>query len=70
MSMCIGSWFGKSVCIDRITAISSIMEPTCGNSSLTSMPLCPYFWNLKGEGKAAPVLRSVIKFPVGSILPA
>ena len=23
------------------------------------MPLSPYFWNLNGEGNAAPVLRSV-----------
>ena len=32
---------------------------TCGNISLTSMPLWPYFWNLNGEGNAAPVFRSV-----------
>ena len=25
------------------------------------MPLWPYFWNLNGEGNAAPVLRSVGK---------
>ena len=26
------------------------------------MPLWPYFWNLNGDGKAAPVLRSVRRF--------
>ena len=33
------------------------------------MPLWPYFWNLNGEAKAAPVLRSVGRFGVGSGLP-
>ena len=32
---------------------------TCANSSLTSMPLWPYFLNLNGDANAAPVLRSV-----------
>ncbi len=59
-----------SATIERITATSSICSPTCENSSLTSMPLAPYFWNLNGEGNAAPVLRSVIRLPVGSSLPA
>ena len=47
-----------------------MLSATCENNSLTSMPLCPYFLNLKGEGKAAPVLRSVGKFSIGSAFPA
>ena len=39
------------------------------NSSLTSMPLWPYFWNLNGDRIAAPVLRSVRRFGFGSGLP-
>src|ERR1700720_4299516 len=50
--------------------ISSAQLPTCGKISLTSMPLWPYFWNLNGEGNAAPVFRSVGKFGVGNSLPA
>src|SRR6266568_447392 len=65
-----GSWFGISACIERITAMSSMLSATCGNTSLTSMPLWPYFLNLKGEGNAAPVLRSVLRFGLGSGLPA
>ena len=42
---------------------------TCGNSSLTSMPLWPYFWNLNGDRNAAPVLRSVLQIASGSFLP-
>ena len=38
--------------------------------SLTSSPLLPYFLNLNGDGKAAPVRRSVRRFAVGSDLPA
>ena len=54
-----GSWFGTSACIERMTQMSSITLPTLAKNSLTSMPLWPYFWNLNGEGNAAPVLRSV-----------
>ena len=39
--------------------MSSIDSPTFAKSSLTSIPLLPYFLNLNGEGNAAPVLRSV-----------
>ena len=39
--------------------MSSIISAVCANSSLTSIPLWPYFWNLNGERIAAPVLRSV-----------
>ena len=39
------------------------------NSSLTSMPLWPYFLNANGEPSAAPVLRSVRRFGLGSGLP-
>src|SRR5437016_4953241 len=65
-----GSWLGTSACMERITAISSILSATDEKSSLTSIPLRPYLLNLKGEGKAAPVFRSVFKFSVGKSLPA
>src|SRR5262245_49261828 len=65
-----GSWLGSSVCIERMTQRSSAHAPTWGNSSLTSSPLCPYLRNRNGEGKAAPVLRSVRGFPPGKDLPA
>src|SRR5579862_9196115 len=65
-----GSWFGTSAIIERTTQMSSMLSATCGNNSLTSMPLRPYFLNLKGEGNAAPVLRSVGRFSIGSNLPA
>ena len=42
-----------------MTAMSSMCSAVLANSSLTSIPLWPYFWNLNGEGNAAPVLRSV-----------
>jgi hypothetical protein len=65
-----GSWLGTSACIERMTAMSSMLRAVCANSSLTSMPLSPYFWNVNGDGKAAPVLRSVRRFSRGSGLPA
>ena len=40
---------------------SSTHSPTCGKMSLTSMPLWPYFLKLNGDGKAAPVRRSVLR---------
>src|SRR5207253_9908670 len=61
-----GSWLGSSACIDRITQMSSILSATRGNNSLTSMPLWPNLLNLNGDGKAAPVFRSVGRLPVGS----
>ena len=33
-----GSWFGMSVCIERMTQRSSMHLPTSGKISLTSMP--------------------------------
>ena len=57
-----GSWFGTWAYIERITAMSSMCSAVLANSSLTSMPLWPYLWNLNGEGNAAPVLRSVVRF--------
>src|ERR1700678_1744231 len=45
-----GSWFGLSVYIERITQMSSMQAATCGKSSVTSMPLCPYGRAEKGEG--------------------
>src|SRR6266446_8642287 len=64
-----GSWFGSSAFIERITAMSSIHSPIFGNKSLTSIPLWPYFLNLKGEGNAAPVFRSVLMYSPGRGLP-
>src|SRR6516165_7668713 len=64
-----GSWLGVLVCIERMTHRSSTQRATCGNSSLTSMPLSPYFWNLNGEGNVAPVLRSVRRLGEGIDLP-
>src|SRR4051812_48915668 len=58
-----------SLHIDRITHMSSTHSPTCGKISLTSVPLCPYFLKLNGEGKAAPVRRSVFNV-IGMDLPA
>ena len=65
-----GSWFGTSACIERMTQMSSMCLAVCAKSSLTSRPHWPYFWNLNGEGNAAPVRRSVRRFAVGSGLPA
>ncbi len=55
-----------SVCIERITQMSSAQPPTCGNSSLTSRPLWPYFLNVNGDFISEPVLRSVATVPPGS----
>ena len=44
-----GSWFGMSVYTERTKQMSSAQPPTCGNSSLTSMPDWPYFLNVNGE---------------------
>ena len=49
--------------------MSSMCAAVRANSSLTSMPLWPYFLNLNGEGNAPPVLRSVA-YDCGSGLPA
>ena len=61
-----GSWFGMSVYIERMKQMSSAHSPTCGNSSLTSIPALPYFLNANGERISAPVLRSVATEPPGS----
>ena len=51
--------------------MSSMHSAVLANSSLTSMPLWPYFWNANGDPKPAPVLRSVRSDSVaGSDLPA
>ena len=50
--------------------MSSMCFAVCANSSLTSRPHWPRFSNLNGDGNAAPVLRSVLRLPVGSVLPA
>ena len=68
MSMSDGSWLGTSACIERITQMSSIIPAVWAKSSLTSIPLWPYFLNLNGEPMAAPVLRSVGRL-VGTGLP-
>src|SRR6476660_6566559 len=65
-----GSWLGSSAFIDRMMAMSSAHSPMFGNRSLTSRPLWPYFLNLKGDGNAAPVFRSVLMYSPGNGLPA
>ena len=49
--------------------MSSTCSAVLANSSLTSIPLWPYFRNWNGEGNAAPVLRSVVRI-CGAGLPA
>ncbi len=46
--------------------MSSAHSPTWGKSSLTSIPLWPYFLKVKGERISAPVFRSVATMPPGS----
>src|SRR5215212_6311586 len=70
MSNSDGSWFGTSAYIERITHNSSACCATLEKISLTSNPHCPYFWNLNGDGYAAPVLRSVRGLGIGKSLPA
>src|SRR4030095_14309169 len=41
MNVCAGSWLIASVFIDRITQMSSAMEPKCGNSEQISVPALP-----------------------------
>ena len=48
--------------------VVGMLRRRLGKSSLTSMPLLPYFANLKGDANAAPVLRSVRRL-FGSGLP-
>ncbi len=55
--------------MERTTQRSSAYGPSGAKSSLMSMPDWPYFLNLNGEAKAAPVLRSVRRFVRGSFLP-
>ena len=64
-----GSWFGMSVCIERTIQRSSTQPPTFEKISLTSIPPWPYFLNVNGDGKAAPVRRSVFRV-MGMDLPA
>src|SRR4051812_19757184 len=54
-----GSWFGTSVCIDRMTQSSSACSRSFGKALLISRPLSPHFAKAKGDGYAAPVFRSV-----------
>src|SRR6185436_14787423 len=65
-----GSWFGTCAYIERTTAMLSACAAVLANSSLISSPLWPYLVNLNGDGKAAPVLRSVRRYSPGSGLPA
>src|SRR4051812_4766780 len=64
-----GSWFGTSVCIERMTQSSSAWSRSFGNALLISRPLSPHFAKGKGDGYAAPVFRSVRRLK-GSGLPA
>src|SRR5262245_33069256 len=64
------SWLGVLACIERMKQTSSTWAAVLAKISLTSMPLCPYFLNLNGDGRAAPVGRSVVRLPCGSFLPS
>ena len=64
------SWFGVFACIERIKQMSSACWAVFAKISLISMPLWPYGWNLKGEGRTVPNGRSVVRFPVGMVLSA
>src|SRR5947209_3969345 len=64
------SWLGVLACIERRKHISSTWAAVRGKISLTSMPLRPCFVNLNGDGRAAPVARSVVRLPDGSVLPS
>ena len=44
--------------------MSSTQVATCGNSSLTSAPDCPYFWNANGEPST---LSLILKTVVGGL---
>ena len=52
-----GSWFAVSVCIERMTQMSSISAAVCGNRSVTSMPAWPCLRCLYGEGRIFPSRR-------------
>ncbi len=65
-----GSWLGTWAYIERTTAMSSACAAVLAKSSLISNPLLPYLENLKGDGKAAPVLRSVRRYSPGNGWPA
>ena len=57
------------MCIERMTQMSSMQLPTCGNNSLTSIPESPYFLNLNGDLSSPVVLRSVLRSAAGGRLP-
>src|SRR6478736_5446179 len=59
MSINEGSWFGTCANMDRTTAMLSACSAVREKISLISRPDWPCLWNLNGEGKAVPVLRSV-----------
>src|ERR1700741_4510243 len=65
-----GSLFGPYADIRRLEQKALMFSGACGKRSLTGMPQRPYFLNLNGDANAAPVLRSVGKFSIGSNLPA
>ena len=49
--------------------MSSAHSPTCGKSSLTSIPLSPYFLNVNGDFSSVPVFRSVATVAARQRLP-
>src|SRR5688500_16603312 len=53
-----------------MTHSSSADSATLGKRSEIGMPALPCFLNLKGDGMAAPVFRSVARYSIGSCLPA
>src|ERR1035441_7160901 len=48
-----------SVNIERTTHKSSTISPSCGNTSLTSMPDFPFLENLNGEPIATPFMPGI-----------
>src|SRR5687767_15059675 len=64
-------WLMLSATIERTTQMSSTHVARCGNSSLTSVPHCPCFLNLYGEGRQLTVcVRTSLGCSNGSGLPA
>jgi hypothetical protein len=64
-----GAWIGLSCLHDRITQMSSMQAPTCGNSSLTGSPLRPYCLNEYGEPNS-PVCGARATFGIPRAMPS
>src|SRR5688500_4285349 len=58
-----------SVCIERMTQMSSMQAPTSGYSSLTSMPLAPDLRTEKVEPTSAPTSLVPVAIDAGGLPP-